>query len=299
MQRLLILCCVVLAIPALAAGPHYGPWSAPESLGAAVNSGSNDYGAALSKDGLALYFTSDRPGGLGGEDLWLSRRSSPDEPFGAPTNLWMINTSTQDRTPALSRDGHWLFFASNRPGGLGALDIWASYREQTHDDFAWAAPVNLGTGINGALADTGPTYLAGDAWHRPKLYFARGASSATIDIWVSEETSDGGWADAVPVAELNTTVHDAGPEIRHDGLEILFHSNRSGSMDLWSATRGTTDDPFSTPVSLGEPPNAPGVFLDRDAGLSARGDAMILSSDRPGGAGLLDLYVSWRYKGQH
>jgi hypothetical protein len=208
----------------------------------------------------------------------------------------MVNSSAADRTPALSRDGHWLLFATGRAGGNGGLDIWASYREQTHDDFGWLAPENLGNGINGAVHDTGPSYLEADGWRGARIYFARGAGSPTMDIWVSEQMGDGAWGPAVPVVELNTDFHDAGPEIRHDGLEILFHTNRSGGFQLWAATRETTDEAFLAPIEIGDPPNSPGADLDRDAGLSARGDVMVLSSDRAGGAGLLDLYFSTRVR---
>jgi hypothetical protein len=176
------------------------------------------------------------------------------------------------------------------------LDIWASYRENVHDDSGWTGAVNLGPGINGASQDTGPSYLAADESHRARIYFARGEGSPTMDIWVSEQTAEGAWGTAVPVTELNTSFHDAGPEIRHDGLEIVFHSNRSGGFDLWAATRQTIDQPFWTPIALGEPPNSSGIDLDRDAGLDARGDVMVLSSDRAGGLGSLDLFVSVRGK---
>ena len=294
MKSSLVLALMASAVLGLAAGPHYGAWSVPENLGSVVNSEFDDYGGALSKDGLSLYFTSNRPGGSGGEDVWVSRRNAIDGLFGAPQNLFMINSSGYDRTPALSRDGHWLLFATDRTGGSGGLDIWASYREQTDDDFGWEAPVNLGSGINGVLHDTGPTYLAGDESHRARIYFARGVGTGTMDIWVSEQTVEGAWGTAAPVGELNTAVHDAGAEIRYDGLEIIFHSTRSGGYDLWAATRETTDEPFSTPTNLGEPPNSLG--LDRDAGLSKRGDVMVLSSNREGGVGLLDLYISERLK---
>jgi Tol biopolymer transport system component len=295
MNRLLVVSLVACAMLGFNAGPHYTPWSVPENLGPAINSSFDDYGGALSKDGLSLYFTSTRPGGLGGEDLWVSWRNSTDETFGPPQNVSIANSSAADRIPALSRDGHWLLFASDRLGGSGKLDIWACYREQTHDDFGWTAPVNLGTGINDTSHDTGPAYLAADEGHRARIYFARGASNPAMDIWVSEQTAEGEWGAAVPVTELNTAFNDAGPDIRHDGLEIVFHSNRSGEFDLWAATRETTDEPFSSPANLGEPANSPGS-VDRDAGLSAKGDVMVLSSDRPGGAGGLDLYICTREK---
>jgi Tol biopolymer transport system component len=280
------------------AAPSFSAWSAPVNLGPLVNSASDDYGGALSKDGLSLYFTSTRPGGFGGEDLWISQRASEDDPFGLPVNLGsVVNTGSADRTPALTRDGHWLLFASNRSGGFGGLDVWASYRENTHDDFGWEAPVNLGPGINTATTDdTGPTFLEGTDGHADRMYFARGAAGVNggTDIYVSELGSDGTWGDAQPVPELSSPVADAGPEIRFDGREIIFHSTRPGSAatDLWSATRESPDDPFLPPVNLG--PLVNGATIDRDACLSSKGDVMILSSDRPGGFGSRDLYVSTR-----
>ena len=75
----------------------------------------------LSKDELSLYFSSNRPGPFGGEDVWVSQRASREDPWGPAVNLGAaINTEFNERAPALSRDGHWLFFASTRPGGLAA-----------------------------------------------------------------------------------------------------------------------------------------------------------------------------------
>jgi len=294
---LLSLGIAALTISRVPAAPSFSAWSAPVNLGPLLNSTSDDYGGALSKDGLSLYFTSTRFGGFGGEDLWVSQRSSDDDPFGLPVNLGsVVNTAAADRTPALTRDGHWLLFASNRGGGLGALDIWASYRENTHDDSGWEAPVNLGPGINTAgTDDTGPTYLEGQGGRADRIYFARGAAGVNggTDIYVSEFGADGTWGAAQPVPELSSPAADAGPEIRFDGREIIFHSTRSGSAatDLWSASRETPDDPFQTPVNLGAVNSA---SIDRDACLSSKGNVMILSSDRPGGFGSRDLYVSTR-----
>ena len=278
------------------AAPPFSAWSAPQNLGPIVNSAFDDSGGALSKKGLSLYFTSTRPGGFGGEDIWVSQRGSTGESFGPPVNLGaLINTAEADRNPSLSRDEHWLFFASGRSGGFGNLDVWAAYRENTHDDFSWLPPVNLGPGVNTAGGDTGPSYLEGDGTRAARLYFARGpAGPATTDIWVSEQAADGMWQTAQPVVELNTAFADAGAEIRHDGLEIFIHSTRPNSLgfDLWVATRDSVDDVFSDPINLGVPVNS--AATDRDAGLSAKGTVMLLASDRPGGFGLLDLYVSTR-----
>ena len=60
----------------------------------------------------------------------------------------IINTEANERSPALSRDGHYLFFATTRAGGSGGFDIWVSWRHDTRDDFGWQTPVNLGTQFN-------------------------------------------------------------------------------------------------------------------------------------------------------
>jgi hypothetical protein len=292
---LLVAVCFIHRAPA---APRFSPWSEPVNLGPVVNSAYDDSGGALSKDGLSLYFTSTRPGGFGGEDLRVAQRSSTNEPFGRPVNLGpLINTAEADRNPSLSRDGHWLLFASARSGGFGNLDLWAAYREHTQDDFGWLPPVNLGPGVNTARGDTGPSYLAGDETRAARLYFARAqAGPTTTDIWVSEQAPDGTWNIAEPVTELNTAFADAGAEIRYDGLEIFIHSTRPGSsgFDLWVATRNDSDARFSEPINLGIPVNS--VATDRDAGLSAKRTELLLASDRPGGYGLLDLYISTRSK---
>src|SRR5688500_17486219 len=140
----------------LASVADVSEWSEPVNLGPTVNSAANDLAAELSKDGLSLYFASNRPGGAGANDLYVTRRASVDDPWGSPTNLAMLNTSSGDAGPHLSRDGHWLFFTSQRAGGSGGNDVYLSYRANTHDDFAWEAPVSIGFPVNSAQSELGP-----------------------------------------------------------------------------------------------------------------------------------------------
>ena len=101
--------------------PRWGPWSAPVNLGSAVNSASGEQQPALSKDGLTLYFASNRAGGLGGLDLWVTQRVSLDAPWGTPVHLPApINSSADDNAPYLTPDKHHLYFHSARPGCGGA-----------------------------------------------------------------------------------------------------------------------------------------------------------------------------------
>jgi Tol biopolymer transport system component len=101
------------------------PWGVPANLGPTVNSASGEGLPCMSRDGLSLYFTSNRPGGLGGTDIWVTTRSSILDPWTEPINLGPpVNTSYQDGSPRLSGDGSTLYFYSSRPGGYGDSDLW-------------------------------------------------------------------------------------------------------------------------------------------------------------------------------
>src|SRR6266581_5286583 len=83
-----------------AGGPHYTEWSEPVNLGPTLNSTASDSGAALSKDGLSLYFQSTRPGGFGGADILVSQRESVDDAWGRPVNLGpTINSASNEQIP--------------------------------------------------------------------------------------------------------------------------------------------------------------------------------------------------------
>lgn len=291
---------VALAAPvSLVAMPGFEPWSEPSNLGPVVNTAFEEEGPEISKDGLSLYFYSLRPGGQDGEDLWVARRADSDSPWGPAVNLGsVLNTSANERSPALSRDGRLLFFSTDRPGGRGGLDLWVSHRADVHDDFAWEAPENLGP-INTAANDTGPTFFENDDLGRPQLYFVsnRPGGLGLADIYVSEQAADGTFAPAVAVRELNSSQLETRPTIRHDGREIVFTSQRPGGLggaDLWVAVRDDVTDPWSTPENLGPEVNTP--FAEGTPGLSSDGMALFLHSDRPGSLGDDDLYVSVRTK---
>jgi WD40-like Beta Propeller Repeat len=303
-QSLLLIGCLlalVMAQPSLTQAQKYSDWSTPVNLGPVINSGLSDQGPAISKNELSLYFTSNRSDSLGGFDMYVSQRISVDDPWSSPVNLGpTVNTTSDEGNPAFSRDGHYLFFQSKRPGGFGGIDLWVAYRQHTHDDFDWQLPVNLGAAINSIADDNGPTYFDNEDEGAPQLYFgsARTGGLGVADIYVSEQMEDGSFGPAVLVTELSSSVNENRPSIRHDGREIFFQSNRVGpfgaNADLWVAARDSTLDAWGIPVNLGTTINS--LFVEQNAYLSSDNKTLLFSSDRTGGSGGLDLYISTRTK---
>jgi len=277
------------------AAPRYSDWSAPEWLGGTVNSSAEDAGPAISKDGLALYFYSTRAGGQGGEDIYVSRRPSPTEPWGAPVNLGApINTAGNERVPAFSRDDHQMFFARNG-------DLWVSYRlhkDEDFGDFGWQTPTAL-TSLNTAFGEFGPNYFQDDNGAVFLFFNSTRPGLGSNDIFVAIQQPDGSFGSVSNVTELNSPFVDARTTISHDGLEMIFTSNRAtgsiaGQLDLWSATRESVSAPWSSPVSLISLNTAANDYTPY---VSADRETLYFASERAGGLGAGDLWVSTRTKG--
>jgi hypothetical protein len=303
MNRVLVAVAVLalLGLHPAADGQRFSEWSAPVNLGPTLNTAYTEAGVFITRDGLSLYFSSDRPGGAGNLDLWVSERARVEDSWGAPRNLGsVINTTFSDTTPAVSVDGHWMFFASNRTGGVGDLDLYVSRRHTNRDNLGWQTPVNLGEVVNSMWSDRGPTLLDDEATGTYTVYFSSTrrpeAERFYEDIWASTLQRDGTFGPPVRVAELNSETFDNVPAIRKDGLEIFFSSQRGhiGNTDIWVSTRESTLDPWSEPKSLGPIVNSD--VLDFRPGISFDGTALYFHSARDGGFGGYDLYVAKRTK---
>ncbi|HSE48380.1 MAG TPA: hypothetical protein VLA96_04150 [Terriglobales bacterium] len=297
----------LLTVSLLASAPvgaqEFGPWSTPVNLGPVINTTLYfEQGACISKDGLSLYFHSNGPGGFGAADIYVSQRPSVDAPWGPPQNLGpIINTQSGEASPMLSPDGHRLYFQSGRPGGAGAADLYVSRRHNKRDDFGWQPPQNLGSGVNTAALEQQAWIFEDETTGITTLYFTsnRPGGLGGSDIYASELQPDETFGPAVLVAELSSPANDGGPTIRRDGLEIIFPSNRAGSLgsfgddDLWVATRPTTSDPWSAPENLGPVVNT--EFTDGLPELSADGTTLYFNSADPTRTSF-DLFVTTRTK---
>jgi hypothetical protein len=287
-------------------------WSKPVNMGPVVNSKFIDQHPGVTRNGLSLYFQTDRPGGLGGLDLWVSRRASRHDPWGPPVNVPNVNSPFNDSLPNITPDGHTLYFTSNRPGGCGeppTADLYKSTREDADDDFGWSEPVNLGCSPNGPNTpdfEAGAAFLAGDDDVQYLFFQVQGADLGPYpgappecgggDLAVSvRHGDDEPWPVGTIIQSLCSPQDDYRPAIRKDGLEIFFQSKRPGGFggaDLYVSTRPSLQSDWSKPVNLGPAINT--KVDEAGAAISFDGKTLYFASNRDGGFGSWDLYTITR-----
>lgn len=157
------------------------PWDGLELVVPPVGS-DDDHTADLSADGLSLYFVSSRPGGCGGDDIWVARRVTSRDAWGAPANLGpAVNGPDAELSARVSSDGLTLFFSRGAPA-----NVWASTRRSTDAPWGPAAPVALGMDgdcYGPALGPDGST-----------LYFVAADGMGGNDLWEVE---------FIPMVDLN------------------------------------------------------------------------------------------------
>ncbi|MBM4155696.1 MAG: hypothetical protein FJ221_11815 [Lentisphaerae bacterium] len=225
-------------------------WGAPQYLDDAINKSTQMWDPCLSSDGLKLIFATGRPDGHGNNDLWMSTPNSREEPWGKPENLGpVINTENSEVQPFITADGLTLLFKSDRPGGLGSLDIWMSTRPTI--GAPWSKPINLGPPVNSEWED-GRACLTSDGL---TLFFAstRGGAKVKREIWMSTRRSK-----AEPFGEpvnmgptINTQYEEVAPWLSADDRTLHFHSDRPGGQgghDLWQVPVLPPDASASTPT---------------------------------------------------
>jgi hypothetical protein len=279
------------------AGPHFSAWAPAQKLdevagtNAEVNTPFLDGCPIQAPDGLSLYVASNRPGGLGGLDIWVATREREDAPWSAPVNLGTpVNSAADDFCPTPIHGGGLLFVSREAlPGSCGLGDIYFTRLSPAH---GWNEPERLACapdGPNSALDEQGPSYIQG------RLYFSRSSATVPGDLFVSDKNGDMTFGPAAALAELNDPLaNDIQPNVRKDGREIVFSSNRgggSGGQDIWSASRD--GDAWSAAANLGPAVNT----AAGESRPSFSWDAETLLVGRaPGPEGMSDIYVTTRKK---
>ena len=265
-----------LALFATAAGSalaqDYGPWGDPQAV-TAIDTAAAEGCPIESPDGLALYFASNRsgPGAQGKLDNYRALRVSTQSDWSATENLGPVATSAEFDYCPTPLSGDTLLFVSSRQttddcypgdappppptGGPSAGDIFMSEEDSSH---TFSMPVNLGCAPNGPNtpgAEFSPSRVSTP--DGTFLFFSSNgyADSEGQDIYMSEMLGDGSVTAGVRVAELSTAADDRMPNVRADGLEIVFSSNRAGAtpfdQDIYVATRSDTHSPWSAPMPVG------------------------------------------------
>ena len=222
-------------------------WGAPVNLGLTVNTSQDDICAAISADGLELYFGSNRPGGCGSYDIWVTRRPTKVDGWGSPVNLGPpVNTSALEGSACISSDGLELHFdvGATRSGGYGSDDILVS-RRATKDE-PWGEPMNLGPIVNSPASECYPFLSPNGLW----LFFSEAAAGAplrpggfgNVDMWFTRRASvSTPWGTPVNLGPIvNTSSIDGVPRISPDGSILYFVSTRPGGLggefgDIWQA----------------------------------------------------------------
>jgi WD40-like Beta Propeller Repeat len=265
-----------------------------------LNTSSQDGCPIQSPDGLSLYIATNRPGGKGGLDIWVSIRTSATAPWGAPQNLGEpVNSAADDFCPTpVGKNG--LFFVSREalPGACGQGDIYFTHRTGA----TWAEPEHLlcsPAGPNSALDEQGPSWvdMSGKLRGKKALYFSRSSATPSVagEIFVSERQGGARFGPATAVAELNdATANDIQPNVRADGLEVVFSSSRPGGLgaqDVWTATRAAVGATWSAPVNLGSAVNT--AAAETRPSLSRDGKQLLFGRS-PGPEGSGDIYVTTR-----
>lgn len=304
-RRAFVAAAILAAVTAAAASAmQLSSWIAVQKIDevagndADLNTAFTDGCPFQSPDGLSLFMASNRPGGHGLLDIWVATRARTSDPWGAPRNLpEPINSSSDDFCPTALHGGGLLFVSrraiENVSCGMGDI-----YFARLNPAQGWSEPEHLACapdGPNSGLDEQGPSYMQG------RLYFSRSPPAVPGDLYVSAKTGDMTFGPATAITEVNDALaNDIQPNVRKDGRELVFSSNRGGGQggqDIWTATRDSVDDPWSSPVNLGSGVNT--GFGESRPSLSWDARELLFGRAGPagtgeGGTGMSDIYVATR-----
>ena len=228
---------------------------------------------SLTADLLELYFTSERGASA---DVYVAERTDPDQPFGSPSRVATASTDGYETSPVVTADGLTLYWASDRPGGLGDLDVWLATRASR--SAAWGTPHDVRALSSQAKDLPRPPGQRGAIMPVSSDREQRGYYAILFAHW-SDATRE--FIEPEPVPELRferASTVDA--FLTDDGLTCFYVTGPAfGAADIYVASRRTTDAPFEhlTPLT-----GINSASDERDPWLSPDGSRFFFSSDRSG-----------------
>jgi Tol biopolymer transport system component len=205
------------------------PWQTPTPV-AELNSSSLDSTPKVSPDGLTMYLNSDRGGGAGGSDIYVSTRSGRDQPWSPPVQIAELATASDDFGASTDPAQRRMIFNSNRGGG--GEDLYETTRMSSTQP--WGPPIELDN-VNTTANDLSPYLTADDL----VVYFHSDRPGlGQSDIYVATRTSIGTAFDAaVRIDEVSSSADDTDPWVSADGHTMFFASTRSGNSEIYEAKR--------------------------------------------------------------
>ncbi|MCA9054043.1 MAG: serine/threonine-protein kinase, partial [Planctomycetaceae bacterium] len=268
-------------------------WTDPVPLGNGINTAGDDSQPHLSPDGLALWFQSSRDAS-GQARVYVSRRSTVAEEFGPPViGLELPESIPYAVSPAVTADELALVFATSADTGEGHMELMMATRERTGEPFG--APVNLGPTVNTRGWELSPS-LSGDGLSLVFASSGRGAQGRYALFECRRDSRADPFAEAMSLgSDVNSRSSDAGPCLSADGLALVFRSMRDtgrGNSDFYLTTRAGRNEAFHPPVRLVAPFNSD--FAEGKLTATADWSTVVFASNRPGGAGGTDLWITRR-----
>ena len=193
-----------------------------------LSTGSNETTPEVTSDGLALLFSSDRAGGLGSGDIWISTRQNRNMAWGAPSNMIELNSQQGDSAPSMSDDRLMVALTSQRASTNP--DIYIATRVLPSVPFSTPQPV---TELNTQGHD-GSVMLSGD-----KLMICFDSDrSGNMEVYCATRPTAASAFDAPTRMPFNDpAADDSDPWISPDKRMIVWSSNRSGAFEVWYVTR--------------------------------------------------------------
>jgi Tol biopolymer transport system component len=236
---------------------------------------------SLTADLLEIYFDSDRPAtGAAMGDVWVAKRASATDAFGAPQLVAELASPSDDTTPEVSADGLTIFFSSDR-ANAGDRDIWTSTRPDRSSP--WATPTRVAE-LSTAQTDDSPELLP-DGLH---MVMSQGPGM-NLDLMLTTRASVASpWSTPVPLPGLSNPGYDESQQWAAPGLTVIYFvtdTPPSESEDIWLATRPDTQSAF-TITRVGE---LASPVIDVDPWLTPDLGTMYFASRRNG---TMDIFVA-------
>ncbi len=249
-----------------------GPWSAPVPIPIASTLADEDDGT-LSSTGLELFFSIVNTADANRKDLYVATRATTSAAFNPPTKLPFSLTGTSEETPRLAPDDKTIYFASDRAGGPGGLDIYQATRQTATGP--WSTPVLV----------AGPNTTLNEKWFMPCGIGNDYLVVAGTDLAAGTV----GGVTPTMVAELSSPQAETGTFLTADCLTVYFASARVVPTGIYTAHRASKAAPWQTPTAITDFATLGGA--QEDPWIAADGRSFVFVSSASGSK---NIYLSTR-----